>query len=661
MQFSSLLIANRGEIAVRIIRTAKALGLRTIAVYSDADAEAVHVRHADDAVFIGPSAAMQSYLDGDKILAAARQTGAQAIHPGYGFLSENAGFAAAVEAAGLVFVGPPHAAIDIMGDKARSKRAMIDAGIPCLPGYEGEQQDEAHLIAEGIAIGFPLMVKATAGGGGRGMRLVESADALPDALKQARSEAHSAFGNGDLILEKAVAHARHVEIQIFADAHGNVIHLGERDCSTQRRHQKIIEEAPCPALDEALRANMGAAAIKAAQEVHYRGAGTVEFMLDDQGGYYFLEMNTRLQVEHPVTELVTGFDLVALQLEIAAGKPLGIGQDDVVLEGHAMEVRLYAEDASNNFLPSTGHIDLWHVGQGPGIRVDAGVETGSQVSEYYDPMIAKIMAHGPDRDTARRRLIAALRNTALFGPSTNRDFLIDALQQPVFAAGEATTDFIGDTYGEEGFCEPPLEFRHYAAAALMLFLHARQRANSYPDVGQELLNWTSAGYLESGFSFAAGEQARHVRVQPLSSDWYRISDDEHSLLAMVERFETREAFIRLDEKGAVIRFFIASSGTIELTFGSRSFKLKEISASGADIEGQNDGALVAPMHGLLLEVAVSEGDVVKTGDRIAVLEAMKMQHVLTASVDGTVSRLGASAGDQIAADELIAEISTTQE
>ena len=390
-RFNSILIANRGEIACRVIRTAKELGYRTIAVYSDADAGAPHVQLADEAVRIGPGPVGESYLLVERILEAAATSGAEAIHPGYGFLSENAAFAQAVEAAGLVFIGPSAEAIEVMGNKAESKRRMIAAGVPCVPGYEGHDQSDEVLLAEGNKIDLPLMVKAAAGGGGRGMRLVHDYAELANAIKLARAEAEGAFGSGELILEKAIIQPRHVEIQVFADTMGNTVHLGERDCSVQRRHQKVIEEAPCPVMTPELREQMGQSAIDAAKSVNYRGAGTVEFLLDASGSFYFLEMNTRLQVEHPVTELIAGLDLVALQISVAQGEPLGMRQDDVKLEGAAIEVRLYTEDPSQDFLPASGPVELWQPATGVGVRVDAGICTGQAISPFYDPMVAKVI------------------------------------------------------------------------------------------------------------------------------------------------------------------------------------------------------------------------------------------------------------------------------
>jgi geranyl-CoA carboxylase alpha subunit len=397
MSFGKILIANRGEIACRVARTAHALGYRTVAVFSDADAGAPHVLACDEAVALGGSLVGESYLAVEKLLSAARASGADAVHPGYGFLSENAGFAQACADAGLVFIGPPPSAIDAMGNKAAAKRRMIEAGVPCVPGYQGADQSDATLIAEATKIGLPVMVKAAAGGGGRGMRLVHDSGELAEAIVGARNEAQNAFGSGELILEKAVIDARHVEIQVFADAYGNVIHLGERDCSVQRRHQKVIEEAPSPAVYGALRQRMGAAAVAAARAIGYRGAGTVEFLLGADGAFYFLEMNTRLQVEHPVTEMITGQDLVAWQLRVAAGEKLPLSQDDVQLDGHAIEVRLYAEDPYAGFLPQTGTVAAWRPAEGPGLRTDHGMRDGQAISAFYDPMIAKVIAHGATR------------------------------------------------------------------------------------------------------------------------------------------------------------------------------------------------------------------------------------------------------------------------
>jgi geranyl-CoA carboxylase alpha subunit len=652
---SAVLVANRGEIALRIMRTARAMGLRTVAVYSDADASAPHVKFADEAVRIGPALVGESYLSAEKIIAAAKSSGATAIHPGYGFLSENAAFVRAVAKAGLTFVGPPADAVDVMGDKARAKRRMIEAGVPCVPGYEGEDQAEKTFVAAAAKIGFPVMVKAAAGGGGRGMRLVEKAADLPAALKTARSEAENAFGKGDLILEKAIVRPRHVELQVFADTHGTVIHLGERDCSVQRRHQKVIEEAPCPVMTPELRAKMGAAAVEAARAVGYVGAGTVEFLLDEAGQFYFLEMNTRLQVEHPVTEMITGLDLVALQLRVARGEALGLTQDDVAFTGHAIEVRLYAEDPTS-FLPSTGPIRLFRTPAGEGFRMDAGVETGGEVSPWYDAMIAKVIAHGSTRDGARRRLVAALGQTAVFGPRTNRDFLIDALLQPVFAAGEATTAFIADIYGAGfKFSEPDAPL-HAAAAVLQHASALARSASEALDVSPALHDWTSAGDLESLVQYEIGGKPQTIFVRARGGRAYDVRIGEKTIPVKILALDNETARLNIDGRGVDV-IYRDEGRTLHLATSGRTLELPNLAAFTPEKDGgAGQGTVLAPMHGRLAEISVKEGATVKKGDRLAILEAMKMQHEITAGIDGRVTRIAAVAGTQIAARAVILEI-----
>ena len=428
INITKVLVANRGEIALRVMKTAKAMGYETVAVYSEADADAPHVKFADEAVCIGAPQVNQSYLVVEKIIEACKQTGANAVHPGYGFLSENTEFCAQCQANGITFIGPDPKAIELMGNKRLAKIEMLEAGVPCIPGYEGAEQSENVLLEKAKEIGFPIMVKATAGGGGRGMRLVWKAEEFLAQLKTAKSEALNAFGSDEIILEKAVVNPRHIEIQVFADRHGNCIYLGERDCSVQRRHQKVVEEAPSPFVNEALRQKMGEAAVNAAKACDYVGAGTVEFLTDDEGNFYFLEMNTRLQVEHPVTELVTGVDLVAWQLIIAAGGLLPKTQEEVTINGHAMEVRLYAEDPALGFMPQTGKILSWQYAQDDGLRMDAGIQEGQEVTPYYDPMLAKVIAYGENRDVARRRLMSSLKNMNLLGVRCNRGFLYNILK-----------------------------------------------------------------------------------------------------------------------------------------------------------------------------------------------------------------------------------------
>ncbi|MGB0906793.1 MAG: acetyl-CoA carboxylase biotin carboxylase subunit [Maricaulaceae bacterium] len=657
---TKLLIANRGEIALRVMRTAKAMGLKTVAVYSDADAKAPHVKFADQSVHIGPSPVNESYLRADKILDAAKATGANAIHPGYGFLSENADFAKACKTAGLIFVGPPEEAVNVMGDKARSKRAMIAAGVPCVPGYQGEDQSDATLIAESKNMTFPIMVKAAAGGGGRGMRLVHEPKDLENAIKLARSEAENAFGDGALIIEKAVQEPRHVELQVFADRAGNTIHLGERDCSVQRRHQKVIEEAPCPVMTPELRAAMGEAAVNAAKAVNYEGAGTVEFLLDRSGEFYFLEMNTRLQVEHPVTEMITGLDLVALQLRVAQGEDLGITQEDVTLTGHSIEVRLYAEDPSQDFLPSTGPITLW---QAPDTaRVDSGIETSGEVSPFYDSMVAKIITHASTRDGARRKMIAALEGTALIGPQNNRDFLIDALGQDSFAKGEATTAFIAQVYGENGYTPAPLSALDSALAAITEYSLACSQAKLQAlEVNCELLGWSSTGPIETVYLYGHDEEQIALRIRSTEKGTTIVLPEGEESFS-VKATDGANFDVILSGEHHSVTAVQARSGEMHIVSESRSYSVRNIAGGiGAGEDAAGGGTVRAPMHGQLLEITVSAGDAVEKGDKIAVLEAMKMQHEILAEVDGVVAEITAAAGTQIAADDLIMDITPDEE
>ena len=661
-KFTSILVANRGEIACRVIRTAKAQGYRTVAVYSDADAKAPHVQMADTAVHIGPSPVNESYLVQEKILAAAKANGAEAIHPGYGFLSENSEFAKACEDAGLVFIGPSPDAIYLMGNKAEAKRRMIAAGVPCVPGYEGEDQSDATLLSEGAKITLPLMVKAAAGGGGRGMRIVHKSSELSNAIKLARAEASSAFGSGELILEKAIMRPRHVEIQVFGDSHGTIVHLGERDCSVQRRHQKVIEEAPCPVMTDALRDEMGAAAIAAAQSIGYRGAGTVEFLLDEYGTFYFLEMNTRLQVEHPVTELITGLDLVALQLQVAQGEPLGFTQDEVTLSGHAIEVRLYTEDPAQDFLPTSGPIDLWSPPTGVGVRVDSGICSGQEVSPFYDPMVAKIIASGPNREIARLRLIEALQNTVLFGTRHNRDFLVACVEKDCFAAGKATTAFITEEFSEGEIANPQPTFTDSAVAAVLelTLQHKTLHGNSIL-VAPQLRDWASASPLVSRKRYIHGEQVHDLSVTPLGNGRYRVFDADNAavieLLTVLE--DTAQASI--DGEQHLVRHFSPDESKLYLSINGRAATYcDQIRLAGVQDDAAGSGRIIAPMHGLLLEVRVKAGDRVESGQTLAILEAMKMHYEITADAAGEVIEVLAVAGQQVAVDDLLIDIDTAE-
>ena len=660
--FNSILIANRGEIACRVIRTAKKLGYRTVAVYSDADAGAPHVKLADDAVRIGSGPVGESYLVPELILQAAASSGAESIHPGYGFLSENAAFAEAVESAGLVFIGPTREAIDVMGNKAESKRRMIEAGVPCVPGYEGHDQSDKTLIAEGLKIDLPLMVKAAAGGGGRGMRLVHDQADLANAIKLARAEAEGAFGSGELILEKAIIKPRHVEIQVFADTFGNTVHLGERDCSVQRRHQKVIEEAPCPIMTPELREKMGQSAIDAAKSVSYRGAGTVEFLLDDSGFFYFLEMNTRLQVEHPVTELITGLDLVALQISVAQGEPLDFSQADLDLEGHAIEVRLYTEDPSQDFLPASGPVDLWAPASGVGVRIDDGISTGQAISPFYDPMVAKVIGYGPTREAARLRLIGALKETVLFGTPSNKDFLIQCLEKQSFIDGAATTAFIGEEFSADDLDAAPVSFLDSAVAAtLELCLENKAHFQHSLLVSCELKNWTIASAMVSRKQYQFVDLTHDLSISPINSsaDTYHVTDTaaKQSAVIQVISMQDNKAVVLFDGVKLVAQFMQRQRGQIYCSIQGRGAFFKDlIILDGVVDDAEGGGRVIAPMHGLLLEVMVSAGDDVVKGQTLAVLEAMKMHYEILAEVDGTVEEVSAVAGSQVAVDDVLIEI-----
>ena len=656
--FDSVLVANRGEIAVRVLRSAAAAGYRTIAVYSEADADAVHVALADEAVLIGPAPVGESYLDPARVLDAARRTGAQAIHPGYGFLSENSAFAAACEAAGRVFIGPSAEAIELMGNKAAAKRRMRSAGVPCLAGYQEADQSDTALMAAARDIGLPLMVKAAAGGGGRGMRRVDELAALPTALQAARSEAEHAFGSGELILEQALARARHVEIQVFGDHHGQVIHLGERDCSVQRRHQKVLEEAPCPVMTEALREAMGAAAVAAAQSIAYVGAGTVEFLLDEAGEFYFLEMNTRLQVEHPVTELVTGLDLVELQLRIAQGHPLPVDQTQIALVGHAIEARLYAEDTAKGFLPASGLVRDWEPPAGPGIRVDHGLRSGQVVSPFYDPMLAKIIAYGEDRDTARRRLRRALRETVIFGVQSNRQFLVDVLDGPRFVAAEVSTAFIEEEYPEGAPAPPPAAEDCVIAAALQHREAALAGADRRLCDDPCLAAFHGARHLSSAFAYEVDGRRHEVRVTALAEDRYEAAlGDRIYKIEVVGPPQPRRLRVLLDGIQYAIAYALPARGEVQVQWRGRAFHLRnERAFDAAERATAGSGALLAPMHGKLLAIHAAVGDRVAAGDELAVMEAMKMEHRLSAEIAGVVTAVHGQVGDQFAAGAVVLEI-----
>ena len=653
---NKVLVANRGEIAVRIIRTARAMGYRSVSVYSEADANALHVDYADQAVCIGPAAAAESYLAIDKLIRAAERSGADAVHPGYGFLAENADFALACQGAGLIFIGPPAAAIELMGSKRLSKIAMLEAGVPCIPGYQGDVQSDSQLVSEAGMIGFPLMVKASAGGGGKGMRLVESASELEVAIGLARSEAQKAFGNGELILEKALVEPRHIEIQVFADCHGNVVHLGERDCSIQRRHQKVVEESPSPFVDDDLRKRMGEAAIDATRACNYVGAGTVEFLVDQDKNFYFLEMNTRLQVEHPVTELVTGQDLVAWQLSVASGEPLPLLQDDIVLTGHAMEVRLYAEDPRHQFMPQTGEIFRWDTPESDSVRIDHGIRVGQHISPHYDPLLAKIIAFGDNRDEARRRLACAVEDTVLLGVNNNKQFLSRVLRNQGFASGEATTAFIEKELANDSCLQPmPPNLRDLGIAGI-LFL---TRSGQHHYLGTKRIGWRNTGAAPVQIKLQTDGENYDLGLCACGDSeticFTVSSGGESTTLAILGVDDQQCVYMEegmrqmLDYAFDGERLFIdAGSGNQEFVNTTHEVRSTQQSAGANEILASMDGAIV--------DVLVGEGDAVEQGQTVVVLEAMKMEHQLKAEVSGVIESVNARKGDQVRIRQLLVEI-----
>ena len=659
-RFSKILIANRGEIACRIMRTASELGYKTVAVYSDADANAPHVEDADEAVHIGASPPSESYLDMNKILDAAKRTGADAIHPGYGFLSENADFAQACADNGITFIGPSPEAIAAMGNKAEAKRLMLKAGVPCVPGYEGEDQSDAVLKSEADKIGYPVLLKAAAGGGGRGMRRVNTPKDFQEALTSARSESKKAFGSDEMIIEKLVENARHVEIQVFGDEHGTIIHLGERDCSVQRRHQKVIEEAPCPVMTPELREKMGTAAINAAKTVNYTNAGTVEFMLDAEFNFYFLEMNTRLQVEHPVTEEVYGVDLVEAQLAVAQGDTL-----DSVIEvsepvGHAIELRIYAEDPSNNFQPQTGKILDCSCGirlRNVRCRVDSGIEPGYIVSPNYDPMLAKIIVHGDNREHARTSMLEALDEFELFGVKSNIDFLRSILQHETFIEGNATTSFLENS--------SLLTDQSTAISVNTLLLAAvvfieRDSAQ----VPATLKGWRSTGITTIPLKLTCEGKEFALNVG-MSGKRFELTHGEQSCAIRIEEGLMQETFAG-SNSGFIYYAIEGNKHEATLVFDENVLWLK-VDGSTHRFEdltyappvlddAAGDGSVKAPMIGALVRINVSAGDRVAKGDVLLILEAMKMENQVVAPCDGTVETIHAAEGDQVEANRLLITI-----
>ena len=654
--FRKILVANRGEIACRVMRTCRAMGIATVAVFSDPDAGARHVREADEAVRLHGATAAESYLDIGKLLDAAARTGADAIHPGYGFLAESAAFAAACRDAGVAWIGPEPDVIARMGLKREAKILMARAGVPVVPGYEGEDQSDATLLAAAQDIGYPVMVKASAGGGGKGMRSVVHPADLPEALVSARREAVSAFGDDTLILERVIHEPRHIEFQIFGDSHGNIVHLGERECTIQRRHQKIIEETPSTALSPEVRARMAEAALAVGRTLGYTNAGTVEFILDPDGAFFFLEVNTRLQVEHPVTELVTGLDLVRWQILVAEGHPLPLRQESIHFSGHAIEARVYAEDPARGYLPATGTLALWREPAGDGVRVDAGISTGDTVSPYYDPMLAKISACGSDRAEALRRLERALAHTTLFGIRNNLSFLRRVLLHPAHVAGDLSTAFV-ERHAEQ-LLVPHDSPSTIETAALVAAL-ARHVAT--PGQRQWRNNFNRPLIERFGVGEARHIQRVEVRLTPHAWNHYSavlVHEGEESPVSLIVHERTGND-VAIEMNGHILRaatletehgrwWVQVGDETVDLTWRSPLPEPESRAASA--------GSLAAPMPGLVLDVLVAEGQAVREGDPLLILEAMKMEHTIRAPSDGIVAGLHFHPGDQAPAGAILLDL-----
>ncbi|WP_022958012.1 acetyl/propionyl/methylcrotonyl-CoA carboxylase subunit alpha [Spongiibacter tropicus] len=645
--FSKILIANRGEIACRVIATAKRLGIATVAVYSDADRDAKHTSLADEAYYLGPAAASESYLRGEAILDIAQRSGAQAIHPGYGFLSENADFCRRCDDAGVVFIGPPVAAIEAMGSKSAAKRIMAEAAVPLLPGYHGDDQDDAILKAAADDIGYPVLLKASAGGGGKGMRIIWNTEEFDSALAATRREARNAFGDDKMLVEKYLTGPRHVELQVFCDQHGNAVHLFERDCSLQRRHQKVIEEAPAPGMSETLRQAMGDAALQAARAIGYQGAGTVEFLLGDDGGFYFMEMNTRLQVEHPVTEMISGQDLVEWQLLVASGSPLPCAQSDLQIRGHAFEARLYAEDAEQGFLPQTGRLNhLQFPEESNAIRVDSGVRSGDSISMYYDPMIAKLIAWDEDRDRALRRLQGALAKCQIDGLTTNRDFLLQLASHPTFAASDFDTGFIDKHYEQmkaDAEQRRAQQQQEHAALAALHCLLSEQAQTATVATPWRADNWRLNLPKARVLSLDINGQPIDIRARAQDGAWqFHIGD--RSLAASGELRETR---LSAELGGRRLSANSVSDGDKQVLFLEDGSTLRYQLRRYQSGEQEQHGGLLAPMNGRIVSLLVKPQQTVKKGEVLLIMEAMKMEHSVTAPADGSVMQFHFAEGELV--------------
>lgn len=644
MKFSKVLVANRGEIAVRVMQTAKAMGYQTVAVYSHADRNARHVQEADEAVYIGASKVSESYLSIAKIIEACKKTGSDAVHPGYGFLSENTDFAQACIDNQITFIGPTASAIELMGSKRLSKIAMIEAGVPCVPGYEGDRQDLEYLAIQAEQIGYPLMVKASAGGGGRGMRLVQQSSELVEALQTARSEAENAFGSGELILEKAVIAPRHVEIQVFGDTHGNYVYLFERDCSIQRRHQKVVEEAPCPVMTPELRQQMGEAAVAAAKACAYVGAGTVEFLLDASGEFYFLEMNTRLQVEHPVTELITGLDLVEWQLRVANGEYLPLQQHELSIKGYAIEVRLYAEDPRQDFLPQTGQVLRWKPTVLPNVRIDHGMLATDEVSPFYDPMVAKVIAYSKTREDAIRLLARAVDDCVLLGVNSNKQFLVNLLRHPVVVAGDTNTAFIQQHFQNDDSLRSQVLSLETLAIAAALFSQSKSTAV-----------WQTGLGVPLPLKLKYDDQEIQLQLSSVNNTFTVQLCDQTVCIEVIEKTDEQLTYF-VDGIRRRVQY-VLDGDQLYLDLDNGNVAIRNVTYAApetADVAG--DGKIRAPMDGAVVNIFVNKGDQVVKGQTLLVLEAMKIQQQIRSDVDGVVEDILGQQGQQVKKRQMLFSI-----
>ncbi len=674
-KFKKIMVANRGEIAVRVLKTANKMGFKTVSLYSKADADAIHRSQADESYLLGESSLSESYLNIENIIKLAKDSGSEAVHPGYGLLSENENFAKRVVEEGMVFIGPDQKSISMMGNKGMAKREMLKIGIPCIPGYQGIDQNNETIFKEAKGIGFPLLIKASKGGGGRGMRLVKDESEMITSLDIARKEAISSFGCDEIILEKAIFNPRHIEVQILADQYGNCIHLGERDCSIQRRHQKIIEEAPSSFLDEDLRKKIGKAAVEIAKRINYVGVGTVEFLFDEDKKFYFMEMNTRLQVEHTVTEMITGLDLVQKQIEVAQGFPLNLEQESILFNGHSIEARLYTEDPSNDYAPQTGEVVLWREAKSKGIRFDSGLFSGIHITPYYDPMVAKIVSRGKDREEARLNLVNALLDTDLFGVKTNKELLLKILENNKFIEKDITTSFLINFVKEQvGISKS----EHFTALCIGACLEYELKRNSFLEkslmISEELMNWTSSKNLPFFCHYKSREKDWYLSVlpNPFENGIYEVEEvsginkqkdnGEELNKVKVKIIEQKNSRARIEIENIIHKasFFFNDNekfSPLYLNFKGKDFcfinlwsKLNIIS------EKEDDGIILSPMHGILSEILVKSGDVVKKGQIVAIVEAMKMQNELKAKVNGKVKNIHQKKGNQVSIDEKLIDI-----